>query len=392
MIDIADNQSFHQLCEELDGQPFITLDTEFIRERTYFPILALVQVSWRGQDPLLIDPLAVDDWAPFHRVLKNAEVRKVFHAGRQDVEIFYHQMKALPQNLFDTQVAASMCGFGDQIGYGALTAKLLGVQLAKGSSYTNWLQRPLTKAQLRYAREDVAYLPDLYERLVAESELHGRLQWVQEEMNGQFHEALFRPDPEELWQKVKKGRNLRPRDLAVLRALAKWRDESARRVNKPVRFLLPDEAMVELSKIDRLNEEHLRARRNLQAGFIDRFGPVLIQLHSRARELPRDQWPRPRQERERQPSEKSEALADLAWLLVKEIARSASIAPTNLVSKKNLAGFIEAYTRKKDLSRFSFYTGWRKEMVGEPLTRLIEGKLLVRVKRQKIIWEEAPES
>jgi len=388
MIDIVDNQDFHALCGKLQGQPYIVLDTEFIRERTYYPVLALLQIAWRGQAPILADPLKIDDWEPFHEVLRNPSIRKVLHAGRQDVEIFFYQMNAMPENLFDTQIAAAMCGFGDQIGYSALVSKLLGVQLAKGSSYTNWLQRPLTKAQLRYAREDVEYLPDLYERLVKEANALERLQWIDEEMREQFRETLFDPDPENLWQRVKKARSLKPRDLAVLRELTRWRDETARRINKPVRFLLPDEVMVELSKIDALTLENLHSRRNLQGGFIDRFGQEIMARHQAGRATPRDQWPRLQRDRERPPSEKSEVLADLAWLLIKEIARNAAIAPTNLVAKKNLAAFIEAYVRKKDLSKFDFFHGWRKEMIGEPLVKLIEGKLSIKVDRQKIIWQD----
>src|SRR5690606_38162608 len=152
---------FAELCAALEQQPFFTLDTEFIRERTYYPVLALVQVSWTGQEPLLIDPLAIQNWQPFHRVLERADIRKVFHAGRQDLEIFFYQIGRMPKNLFDTQIAASMCGYGDQISYSSLVAKVLGVQLSKGSSYTNWLQRPLAEDQLRYARDDVRYLPQL---------------------------------------------------------------------------------------------------------------------------------------------------------------------------------------------------------------------------------------
>ena len=157
MIEIQDNQALLELCHEIQGQAYITFDTEFIRERTYYPVLALVQVSWAGQPPVLIDPLHITDWKPFHEILKNSSICKVFHAGRQDLEIFYNQMQCLPENLFDTQIAAAMCGLGEQIGYSALVSKLLGVQLAKGNSYTNWLKRPLTEAQLSYARDDVLY-------------------------------------------------------------------------------------------------------------------------------------------------------------------------------------------------------------------------------------------
>ncbi len=388
MIEIIDNESLKKLCEEMNQQAFVALDTEFIRERTYFPILALLQFSWKGRPPILVDPLEIDDWEPLHEVLKNPEVTKLFHAGRQDLEIFFHQMGEVPVNLFDTQIAASMCGYGDQIGYGSLVSRLLGVQLAKGSSYTNWLQRPLTESQLKYARDDVLYLPDVYEKLEAKGRSRKRLKWIYEEMETQLHEKLFDPDPSELWRKVKRSKTLKPRDTPVLQELAGWRDEIARKVNRPVRFILSDEAMLELAKIDKLTLENLRSRRGVQAGFVDRYGEQILNRHQKGRERPRNQWPEMDSMHQRPPSDKSEALADLAWLLIKEIADKAHIAPTNLISKKSLAYFLDAYIRKQDLNAFPISHGWRQEMVGDLLVKLIEGSLVIKVQNKKIIWQE----
>ena len=372
----------------MNEQDYIALDTEFIRERTYFPILALLQFSWKGQDPILVDPLPIDDWEPLHQVLRNPNVTKLFHAGRQDLEIFFHQMGEVPVNLFDTQIAASMCGYGDQIGYGSLVARLLGVQLAKGSSYTNWLQRPLTESQLKYARDDVLYLPEVYEKLQAKGRARDRLKWILEEMNTQLHEKLFDPDPAELWRKVKRSKTLKPKDTPVLQELAHWRDDIARKVNRPVRFILSDEAMLELAKIDKLTLENLRSRRGVQAGFVDRYGEQILSSHQSGRARPKTEWPQSSGVEQRPPSEKSEALADLAWLLIKEIAEKAHIAPTNLIAKKSLAYFLDAYIRNKELDSFSISHGWRKKMVGDLLVKLIEGELVIKVQDKKIIWQE----
>ena len=387
-IEITDNQGLYDLCQEMQQQEYLAMDTEFIRERTYYPVLALIQISWKEVDSILIDPLGIDDWEPFHDVLKNPEILKIFHAGRQDLEIFYHQMGEIPANLFDTQIAASMCGYGDQIGYGALVAKLLGVQLAKGSSYTNWLQRPLTDAQMRYARDDVLYLPDVYDKLMARATSKKRVQWVREEMKVQLHEGLFDPDPMDLWRRVKKAKSIKDRDTSVLQELTIWRDGVARRINKPVRFILTDEAMVELCKVDKLTMESLKSRRGLQSGVIDRYGADILERHARGRAVPRAEWPKLRDNNQRPPSEKSEALADLAWLLIKEIATRAHMAPPNLIAKRDLPYFIEAYLRGKDLSKFSISSGWRKEMVSDILIKLIEGEIVIRVQDQKIIWQE----
>ncbi len=391
MIDIKEDGTFELFCRKMNKRPYIALDTEFIRERTYFPILALIQVSWKGQDPVLIDPLKIKNWAPFHKILKDPDICKIFHAGRQDLEIFYYQMGEVPENLFDTQIAASMCGYGDQIGYAGLVARILGIQLSKGSSYTNWLQRPLTESQLKYARDDVRYLPAVYEKLQEKAADQKRIEWIREEMQEQFYDALFEPDPNNLWRKVKKAKALKSKDAIVLQEMAVWRDQMARKVNRPVRFIFSDEAMLELSKIEHLTLEHLRTRRGVPSGFVDRYGETILKHHAAGRARPQTEWPSYKDTRERPPSDRSETLADLAWLLIKDIAAKSQIAPNNLISKKVLAYFIEAYCRGENLSSFPISHGWRHEMVGEPLVKLIEGRLVIRVQNRKMIWQEIPE-
>ena len=392
MIEIQDNQALAELCDRAGQETFIVLDTEFIRERTFYPILALVQIAWENGDPILIDPLEITDWSPFHRLMMNPKVCKIFHAGRQDLEIFYNQMGTLPVNLFDTQIAASLCGFGDQIGYSALVDRLLGVHLAKGSSYTNWLRRPLTDTQLAYARDDVRYLSDVYAKLVALGQSKQRLDWIQQEMEDQFTTALFEPNLDELWRKVKKGLSLRPKNLAVLQAFARWRYKKAREMDKPVRFLFSDEVMIELAKVEHLSAETLDTRRGLSQKFVERFGAKLIDLHAQARLLPKAKWPVLRKARDTAPSDKSLALADIAWLLFKELARGADLAPSYLSTKKELALYLEARHRGGDLSGFSFEHGWRKALTREPLTDLIEGRLVIKVHDRRIVWENTRES
>ncbi|CAM2006829.1 ribonuclease D [Acanthopleuribacter pedis] len=387
-IDIATNQALADLCENAEGQAYITLDTEFIRERTFFPVLALIQVSWPGQEPVLIDPLPITNWDPFHELLCTPETIKVLHSSRQDLEIFFNQMGTIPKPVFDTQIAASMCGFGDQISYAALIAKTLGVQLKKGDSFTNWLQRPLTEAQVRYARDDVAYLPDAYEKLVELAEKQGRLKWIQQETRDQLNDNLFRNDPENLWRKVKKVGQLKEKDLVVMQALAVWRDKKAREQDKPVRFVLSDEVMVELAKMDQLTLDSLRSRRGIHPKFVNRFGEHLLKIHAEAREVPKSQWPRLKESRRRGPSSKAENLADLAWILIKEIAQRANMAPANIILKRELAPFIDATLQGRDTSQYGICGGWRKEMVGDLLIKLLDGQMTIRVENHHIIWDD----
>jgi len=387
MIDIAEDKQLADLCDRASRQDYVTLDTEFIRERTFFPVLALLQVSWRGQPPTLIDPLQIIDWKPFHKLLCNPDVCKVLHAGRQDVEIFYYQMERTPANIFDTQIAASMLGYGDQVGYSSLVSRVLGKQLAKGSSFTNWLRRPLTESQLDYARDDVRYLPDLYEHLVSRAEEMKRIDWIRRETEDQLDDSVFEPDPDDLWRKVKKANSLSPKNLAVLQVLARWRYETARKIDKPLRFVLSDEVLIEFAKVRQLGREGLHSRRGTQNKILDRYGDEIIDLHARARALDKDQWPVSRKHREKPPSEKSEALADLGWLLIKEIARGAELSPTHLTSKKEMAYFIDAHLKDGKPQDFDFMKGWRGQMVGQPLLDLIEGRISIAVRNHQIVWE-----
>lgn len=391
MIEIQNDSQLAELCRAIKDQPFFTFDTEFIRERTYYPILALVQVSWQDQDPILIDPLTIQDWKPFHELLLDENIVKVFHAGRQDLEIFYEQMKQMPLNLFDTQIAASLTGLGDQVGYSVLVNKLLKVHLAKGSSFTNWLHRPLTESQLRYARDDVAYLPEMYHLLRARAESQDRQKVVQQEIEDQLHEGLFKPDPTQLWRRVKKSGSLRAKDLVVLQELTAWRDELARKMDRPVRFILADEALVELCKAPKLSHDSLKARRGVNAKLLERHGDEIIALHAKARAKPKSDWPS-LGDPDKAPSESSEALADLAWILIKEIGRKNNMAPNNIILKRDIASFIEAYTRGDDLSHYAVYRGWRKDLVGDSLIRLIEGQLVIKVRDRRITWESSQDS
>lgn len=389
-IDIVTDEALKQLCEKMAGLPFITFDTEFIRERTYFPVLALIQVSWEGQDPVLIDPLLISDWSPFHRVLADENTVKVLHAGRQDLEIFYNQMGQVPGPIFDTQIAASFCGYGDQISYSGLVQKVTGIHVPKGDSFTNWLQRPLTQDQIRYAQDDVRYLPEVYHKLETIAARKQRTEVIAQETQASFQADLFDPDPQFLWRKVKKSGNLRPKNLVVLQELAAWRDKTARKVDKPVRYILADEVLVDLAKIPKLRLDQLRTRRGVHAKFIERFGAEILECHAHARDRSPKTWPKVTRAN-RLNHEESENLADLAWILIREIARKRDISPNHLILKRDLAPLIDAYLSGKPAESLALFNGWRQDMVGRPLIDLIEGRLQIRVTNHCIVWEQQSE-
>ncbi len=244
---ITDTATLAAFCERLSHENFITFDTEFIREKTYWPQLCLVQLSG-AQEAAAIDPLAEGlDLQPLYHLLVNAKVLKVLHAARQDMEIFHQAMQGkLPTPVFDTQIAAQVAGLGESVGYEALVKQLLGKTLDKSQRYTDWARRPLTEAQIEYALGDVIYLHEAYRKLVARLEKHGRMGWIAEEMAELANPGIYLVQPEDAWQRIKM-RASHPRQLGRLKALARWREALAQAEDVPRIRIIRDEVLVEMA-------------------------------------------------------------------------------------------------------------------------------------------------
>ncbi len=225
---------------------FITIDTEFMRDRTYWPQLCLIQLGLEDQ-AVAVDPLAEDiDLAPLDALLFNPDILKVFHAGRQDLEIFYHRSGKVPAPIFDSQIAAMVCGFGESVGYDSLVQKLLGLQIDKGSRFTDWARRPLSKAQLSYALGDVTHLREIYRKLDAQLTKTGRAHWLKEEMDILADPATYALHPENAWRRLKPKTD-KPETLAVLRAVAAWRETEAQQKDLPRTRILKDETLMDIA-------------------------------------------------------------------------------------------------------------------------------------------------
>jgi len=233
-------------CKQVETNAYITVDTEFIRDKTYFPRLCLLQIA--GEEvAAIIDPLAGGlDLAPVFALLQKPDLTKVFHACRQDIEIFYLLTGAVPANIFDTQIAASMCGYGESVSYETLVNKITSAELDKGSRFTDWAHRPLSERQLTYALSDVTHLRVIYEHLQKQLEIAGRSSWIAEEHAHLLEPELYQINPKDAWKRLRYG-NMRPKNLAVLRELAAWREEEARRNDVPRGRILKDETLLELA-------------------------------------------------------------------------------------------------------------------------------------------------
>jgi ribonuclease D len=368
------------LCERLGREEFVTVDTEFMREKTYYPELCLVQLSGT-EDVAVVDAQAKGiDLAPLGALLAKPEVVKVFHACRQDVEIFLLLFGAVPVNLFDTQVAAMVAGFGDQVGYDALVSALTGGHIDKAHRFSDWSARPLTKAQVDYAAADVTHLREVYEKLTARLRVDGRLDWVAQEMAALADPASYRVDPERAWERLKLRTNNR-RQLAIIQAITAWREREAQRVNIPRQRLVRDEQVPEIAALAPDDAGALSKARGITIGFAQgKSGQSLLAAIAAAKALSDEQLPR--SERQRDTSRASPALVALLKVLLNAVAEQNNVAPRLVASSEDVEAMVLDETAENPALE-----GWRREMFGENALRLIRGEIALSAqgKRVKIV-------
>ena len=369
---ITDTDALAEFCSSCRNHPYVTLDTEFLRERTYYAQLCLVQLARPGTDPAdaaLIDPLAEGlSLAPLYELFEDTSVMKVFHAARQDLEIFQTEAGILPKPFFDTQVAAMVCGYGDQVGYETLVRRIARASIDKSSRFTDWSRRPLSKAQMTYALADVTHLRRIYEVLSERLVETGRAGWVEEELAVLTDPETYRTDPDAAWARIK-TRSSAPRFLAALKELARFREEAARSRNVPRSRILKDDALVELAANRPRTADDLGKSRLLQRE--GRRGDVaegILAAIAAAETLPADQIPRPTESTPRKPG--SEALADLLRVLLKARAETADVAQRLVASSSDLDRI--ASETEPDVPALH---GWRREVFGEDALRLKRGEI-----------------
>jgi ribonuclease D len=388
---IADTASLAALCARLASEPFITIDTEFIRERTYWPELCVVQLGG-ASDVAVIDAQAPGiDLAPLGALLANESVVKVFHAARQDVEIFLLLFGATPTPIFDTQVAAMVGGFGDQVGYDALVSALTGVQIDKSHRFSDWSARPLSASQLAYAAADVTHLRVVYEKLLERLTREGRADWVREEMGALGDPGLYRADPEAMWLRLKLRPNSR-RQAALLRAIAAWREREAQRVNIPRGRLLKDEAIPEIAALAPDTVDDLSRARGMSRGFAEgKSGLSLLAAIAEAKALPDSALPETAARADRDGPRPSPALIALLRVLLAAKSEEHGVAPRLLASSDDLDRLAT-----EDEPAIPATQGWRWHMFGEDAKALRDGRIAIaargkRIRLVRIGGEDSPE-
>lgn len=364
-------------CERAAIAPYVTVDTEFVREATYWPQLCLIQVGLEGE-AVAIDPLADGiDLSSFFELLQNPHVIKVFHSGRQDVEIFYHLTGKIPAPIFDTQIAAMVCGFGEAVAYDALVQKYAKVSIDKSSRYTHWGQRPLTEKQLTYALGDVIHLRIIYEKLMQKLTEDDRFHWVKDELAILTDPATYSVDPYAVWQKIR-VRSAKPRMLAILREIAAWREITAQQRNVPRVRVMRDEIMLELAASSPRSAIDLSRMRGLSSGFLKgKEGETILSLIEKAQALPLEDCPPVKKGEESPPGASS--LVEMLRLLLKIKSEKYHVAQKLIATTSDL----------EDIARSSVPTtpaveGWRFEIFGNAALALKAGKIAIGIKNNRI--------
>ncbi|WP_374467807.1 ribonuclease D [Ferrovibrio sp.] len=374
---ITATDELSRFCASLAAVPYVTVDTEFMRETTFWPMVCLIQVAG-PEEARVIDPLAEGlSLEPLFELLRNRAVLKVFHAARQDLEIFTKLMGEVPAPLFDTQVAAMVCGFGDQVSYEQLASKLAGAQIDKSSRFTDWARRPLTDKQVRYALSDVTHLRKCFDKLRARLLKSGRADWLNEEMALLADPATYEIPPENAWKRLK-PRTTKPEYLAVLQAAAAWREIEARNRDIPRQRIIRDETLMEIAAHPPKVADDLERMRGLSKGFAEgKMGTGLLAAIAEKLASPRETWPV--MEREAELPRGIGPLVELLKVLLKMKCDDFDVAQKLLASSSDLDKI--AADDKADVPALH---GWRREIFGNDALRLKHGELALAAEGNRI--------
>ena len=383
---ITTSEDLAAVCSRLARHPFITVDTEFLRETTFWPKLCVIQLA-SDDEAVAIDALAEGlDLAPVFELMANPAIVKVFHAARQDVEIVWNLAKMVPAPLFDTQVAAMVCGFGDQVSYGELVQSVCKIPVDKSSRFTDWSRRPLSEAQITYALADVTHLRDVYRWLSARLEKTGRTSWLADEMQTLTSASTYEQHPDNAWERLR-NRARKPRDLAVLMEIAAWREREAQSRDVPRSRVLKDDIMIEIALAAPRTADLLGQLRSFPRGMErSRSGADLLAAVERG--IARDPKTLPRIERERR-SNGGGATVELLKVLLRQVSERHGVAAKMIATVDDLEAIAS-----DDRANVAAMAGWRRELFGAKALELKHGRLALTVEEGKVVtleWRDTPE-
>ncbi len=382
---ITTTESLAQTCRRLAQHPYVTVDTEFLRETTFWPKVCVIQLA-SEEEAVAVDATAEGlDLGPFFELMADPKVVKVFHAARQDLEIVWHLARMVPAPLFDTQVAAMVCGFGDQVAYGELAQSICKVTLDKSSRFTDWSRRPLSDAQIEYALADVTWLRDIYRALVGKLQKSGRMSWLADEMGTLCSPATYEQHPENAWERFR-HRARKPRDLAVLMEVAAWREHEAQTKDVPRSRILKDDILIEIALAAPRTVEALGNLRAFPRGMErSRAGAEILAAIERG--LERDPKSLPKIERERR-GNSGGATVELLKVLLRQVSERHGVAAKMIATVDDLEAIAA-----DDNAKVPALSGWRHELFGAKALELKRGRLALTVENNKVVtleWQEAP--
>ena len=371
---ISTSDELVAFCDRVSSARVLAVDTEFLREKTYHPKLCLVQVA-SDSECAAIDPILIDDLSPLVSLLTDERVTKVFHASSQDLEVLFDGLGCVTSPVFDTQLAAAFLGLRQQMSYGALVEAYTGVHLAKTEALTDWSRRPLDPEQLTYAEDDVRYLPGIYDRMISKLVACDRLSWVMPEMAALTDRSRLVREPSEAFLKLKRASTLTRRQLAIAREVCAWRERCASRRDLPRKWVATDEVIIEICKRAPRDEARLRRVRGAEQLSQHDCDEVLAAVERGCSVLPEDC---PRLERHNRPSGEVEGVIDLMYALMRVVADKEGVASQLLATREDLHDFMV------DPASSRLSVGWRHEIVGVLLSRLLSGEIGLTVKEGHI--------
>lgn len=366
-----------EFCQSIAGAHILAVDTEFIREKSYYSKLCLIQIASETQ-VACIDPLSIKDIDPLLDILYTPEILKLMHAARQDLEIFYFMRNQLPCPVFDTQIAATVLGYGDQIGYSALIEEFSGIKLDKAQARTDWQQRPLQTAQLHYAADDVRYLIQVYPAILDKLTEMNRLNWLDEDFQAICQPNLYEIKEDKLWQRVSGHQRLHGNKLAILQQLAIWREQQARKHNRPRKWIMSDDLLVTLSRQCPNSPGELNSIRGIPPRLIEQHQDSLLDILAEASKIPRDNWPKLQINRT---SKQQDAACDAMMGLLKLRSAENKISATALATRKEIEKIVMG---ERDIPLLH---GWRAELAGNDVLSLLRGELYLQIKEGKLITQ-----
>jgi ribonuclease D len=373
-----------EVCARMAREPFVTVDTEFLRESTYYPQLCVAQMA-STHEAIVVDALAQGiDLAPFFALMADESLVKVFHAARQDIEICWHEAGLIPRPIVDTQVAAMVLGYGDSISYDQLVQRITGDSLDKSYRFTDWTRRPLSEAQLAYAISDVTHLRDIYLKLSADLEARGRIDWMREEMKVLTSPDTYRFEPEHAWERLK-TRVRKPKELAILMEVAAWREREAQERNVPRGRVLKDDAIGDIAVQAPTTIERLGNLRSLPRGFErSRWGEAIVAAVRRG--VARDPKTLPRLERPK-PAGNGQATVELLKVLLRMTAERHGVAAKVIATVDDLERIAD-----DDEADVPALHGWRRDLFGEKALALKQGRLLLAIRQGRVVALEPGQS